>query len=327
MKYRLNMVNTTEGRSVMVLTDETGESRMVSDGHPNYLRIFEAVNDGNDPGDLLDPQHLPEPVAPEIHTISDRVSLVDGVLHFDGEPIDWGLTDTILRYRREDRDPSNIVKFMERLSTNPSENSRKQLFTWTQAKDLTIDVDGFIIAYKGVAARTDDQDFKGVNGYPLFSLDKYPFRSCSSGHGVVDGIDVNGHLPMGVGVTVEMPRGEVADDPGRACASGLHVGTFAYAKGYARAGALLEIRIDPADVVSVPRDSGGAKMRCCRYVGVAIHDLAVGDDLSDYEPEPAEDAAWDAFATTDVPKGILASLKERIRRNRKVRKGGDEEEV
>jgi hypothetical protein len=64
-----------------------------------------------------------------------------------------------------------------------------------------------------------------------------------------------------VGDVVRMPRGEVVDNPNAHCSHGLHVGTFNFAKGYG--GTMLLCKIDPENVVSVPNDSSGRKIRVC----------------------------------------------------------------
>lgn len=260
--------------------------------HPNFLRISTALIHGE--GDL---DHLLDASA-AITVLDDRVSIVGDEIHFDGEPVHNNLTRTILRYSAEGRDTAGLVKFMERLNDNPSRRSREQLFNWTQSVDLTIDPDGFIVGYKGVTTRTDDTDFLDDSELPLFPLDEYPYKSQSSGHAVVDGIDVNGQIPAGIGAVIEMPRSEVQDDPNLGCSFGLHVGSYDYALTYARNGALLEVRFSPADVVSVPSDCSFQKLRCCRYEIVGIHEIERGDDLTDYEPEPdwEDDDAWEAFA-------------------------------
>jgi hypothetical protein len=309
-----NILTTSEGQSVIVLLPEGGEPAMVTESHPNYLRIRAALNAGEDPTEFLDGSSTKI-----VENLSARVSVVNGVLHFDGDPVYNGLSGTIQRYHAEGRDATNFVRFMERLSNNPVAHSREQLFTWTEAQNLTIDADGFIVGYKSVYSRDNDQDFLDAEGNVIFDLDKYPFRSSSSGHGIVDGIEINGSLPMGVGVTVEMPRDEVDHNPSEGCSSGLHVGTYDYAKGYSQRGALLEVRFDPADVVSVPSDCGFAKLRCCKYTGVAVHDEDLGDDLSVYEPEATYDdqEAWNEIGNT-VPKGWVDRLKNRIGRKGKV---------
>ena len=61
-----------------------------------------------------------------------------------------------------------------------------------------------------------------------------------------------------------MARSEVQHDPSVGCHKGLHVGTWDYASSFGR-GVVLEVEVDPRDVVSVPTDCGDAKLRCCRY--------------------------------------------------------------
>lgn len=307
---KLNIVTTSEGRSVILVIDDNGDPSILTDSHPNYVRIGQAVLNGEDPTEFLDAS-----ATKIVANLSSRVSVVDGVLHFDGDAVYNGLASTIQRYHAEGRDATNLVRFMERLSTNPSYSSREQLFSWTEAKNLTIDQDGFIVGYKGVMSRLNDQDYLDDAGQPLFPLDEFPFQSSGAGHGIVNGVEINGHLPMGVDVTVEMPRSEVNDNPNQGCSTGLHVGNYGYAKGYSHSGALLEVKFDPADVVSVPADCGFAKLRTCRYTGVAIHDEDLGDDLSDYEPDATwdDEEAWDEFATS-IPQGFLATLRQRLSR-------------
>lgn len=308
-----NILTTSDGKSVIVLLPAGGEPALITEEHPNYLRIADILYKGGDPTEFLNAN----PVQIVVH-LTSRASVVNGVLHFDNDPVYNGLATVIQRYHGEGRDATNLVRFMERLSLNPSANSREQLFTWAEAQSLTIDNDGFIVGYKGVYSRGDDTDYIDAENSPLFPLDKYPYRSSTGGHGIVDGHEIDGYLPMGVGVTVEMPRGEVQDNPSQGCSTGLHVGTYDYAKGYSSNGALLEVKFDPADVVSVPSECSAAKLRCCRYIGVAIHDEAVGDDLSDHEPEATfdDEELWNEFATK-VPQGWVANLKARLGRKGK----------
>jgi hypothetical protein len=66
-----------------------------------------------------------------------------------------------------------------------------------------------------------------------------------------------------------MPRSEVAHNPRQACEAGLHVGTFNYVGGHTREH-VLEVHVNPRDIVSVPTDGGGQKVRVCRYTVAAV---------------------------------------------------------
>jgi hypothetical protein len=301
---RHNTVFSTDGRATTVISDGNGNVSTITESHPNYVRILTALDAGEDPGTWLNAD-----LSGVID--DDRVSVDGNTVTFEGEDVSV-LSAVIDRYRRDGRDTTNIVRFMERLLRNPMQHSREQLFLWTQARNLTIDAEGFIIGYKGVTSRHDDTDFTDDDGAPLFPLEQYPYRSSNSGHGIVDGIDINGSLPMGVGCVIEMPRDEVQHNPSVGCSVGLHVGTYDYAVDYSRSGALFQVRFDPADVVSVPSDCGWAKLRCCRYAVVAVHDKE-RDDLTEFEPEATWDEAeaMDAFME-DLPEGFFTRLKNRV---------------
>jgi hypothetical protein len=288
MEY--NIVLTSEGGSTAVIFDDDLNPTTVTEEHPNFLRIVEALRNADFDAveEWLDPNH-----ARVLIGLSDRIQIIDDVLHFDGDAVYDGLSSTILRYRREGRDVTNLVRFMERLAENPSRRSREQLFTWTQAKELTIDRDGYIIGFKGV---TRDM------------------LSCHSGTAFVDGNKVTGQIPNAVGTVISMPRSQVQDDPNHGCSHGLHVGNWDYASSFGQI--TLEVRLDPADVVSVPRDSAFQKLRCCRYEVVAVHDTD-DDSLDDYEPEATwdEDEALDGFDDfmAYAPPTFMARLRERVK--------------
>src|SRR5690606_6818039 len=130
----------------------------------------------------------------------------------------------------------------------PDKRSREQLFTWLQSHEFTITEEGDILGYKGVRLTHDE------NG----------FTSISTGTAYVDGKMHTGAIPNPIGAVVSMPRAQVQNDPNVACHVGLHVGDWSYASGFAQ-GAVLEVHVNPRDVVSIPHDSSQRKMRCCKY--------------------------------------------------------------
>ena len=259
------------------------------ESHENFEEILEGLKNQEDVYDLFDPQ---DALNREFRQVTDRVALKSGKVFFDLEPVNDVVADHIIRHMREDSDfdPEPVAKFMERLAANPSEHSRSHLFKWLQSERFTINQDGKIVGYKGVnRANTVDGG------------DQYV--SVHSGPAVVDGKPVNGHVPNMPGSVVQMPRSQVTFDPAQTCSAGLHVGTWSYAKSFGQV--VLEVEVDPADVVSVPSDAGGTKMRCWRYKIVSVidqpYDYAVKpyaptedyesyeDDYEDYDPYDDED--------------------------------------
>lgn len=69
------------------------------------------------------------------------------------------------------------------------------------------------------------------------------------------------------GSYVSMPREEVNNDPNQTCSKGLHVGAWDYVKEHS---SIAKVIVNPEDVVSVPVDYEGMKLRCCKYY---IHEI------------------------------------------------------
>lgn len=202
-----------------------------------------------DPQDVYDLIDRGRVVAQKFENLSERVSVRGGIIYFDGDEVDNSLTRQVVRFLEEGvEDFKPLVSFFEKVSTNPNNHSRQQLFDWLNVRQgISITESGNIVAYKGVYS-------DGNGGY----------QSGHQGHAIRNGEDIRGYVPNAEGDTIEMPRSEVAFDPAQACKQGLHVGTYEYARGYAN-GAMLKVIVDPRDVVSVPTDGGGEKIRVCRY--------------------------------------------------------------
>lgn len=265
-----------------------GNAHTVHDDHPNFSRITAALVRGEDPSGLVS-------IAEVITELDERVSIKGDVVYFDGEATHNTLTRTILRYHREGRDTTGLVRFMERLAENPSRRGREVIFEWIDKRDLTITPEGAFIGWKGVSS-----DMKSVHsGKAIVTTDDE------------GDVSYNGRIPNEVGSTVWMPRSEVMDDPNADCHVGLHVGTYDYAKGFSNI--LLEVEVGPEDVVSVPAGSTSWKFRCCKYKVLRIH----GGDTDrwdvDYEaPALHEDSdpGLDSLAVV-VPESFLSRLRYR----------------
>ena len=75
-----------------------------------------------------------------------------------------------------------------------------------------------------------------------------------------------GSIDNSPGKFVEMDRSTVDDNPDNTCSSGLHVASYDYASGFGYDNKkLVEVKVNPKDVVAVPRDYDGTKMRVCRF--------------------------------------------------------------
>lgn len=231
--------------------------------------------------------------------VSERVSVSGGHVYVDGDEVDGGLSDHILRFMSEDdgKRATALVNFLEKVMTNPNQHSRDQLYDWLSRYDFAINDEGNFLAYKGVYNRSSGNSVGGTDEDMLDDSErKYPYESASSGRAIVDGQVYNGRIPNGVGATVEMPRGDVQHDPSVGCHTGLHAGTWEYASTFT-SGPVLLVEINPRDVVSVPTDCDWQKIRTCRYTVVDVVEAKltgayhgkVEEDFSDDAPSINEE--------------------------------------
>lgn len=199
-------------------------------------------------------------VSKRIEEFSDGMfKVVDGEILVNGMPAPAALGNKILRFSNEGLPYEPLVKFAANIQRNPSYRSVNELFQFLEKNDHPITEEGRFIAYKRVRA-----DFKDVH---------------------------TGTFDNSPGEVVEMPRNQVNEDSTQTCSNGLHVANWDYAVNFYPGGVMLEVEVDPADVVAVPVDYNQAKMRVCKYKVLGVVDKAHSADTSlrivhDSGPEP-----------------------------------------
>lgn len=285
-----NIVEKDGQKSLFIFVNGVPET--VSEKHANFNELVTYLSEF---GDYADPEHIENlvnarrsvPIA--LKRLSERITLRNGELHFDGDKIDTALSRHIVRLAQEgDAGLTGFVRFMENLALNPSPLSRIHLFKWIDGRDFTITDDGLIVAYKSV--RKNDEG---------------NLVSITSGTNTVYVNDeaVTGCVPNPIGAVVEISRLSVDPDRERHCSYGLHVGTWDYVSGFGGYDSVkLKVLVNPRDVVAVPSDAESTKMRVCRYtiveeVGQPIASPIVfssnPDDLGPeapvFEDEPEEE--------------------------------------
>ena len=165
---------------------------------------------------------------------------------YRGEALPNPLSQKILSLIKENLPVTIFEKFWENLQKNPSRTSIHELYDFLAYKELPITDDGCFIAYRGLRS-----DWYSKHGNPTTKVLK----------GKVDGY---GHIYNGVGEEIEIERSSCDDNRDNDCAVGVHAGSFDYAQNWSD-GKMVAVKINPKDVVSVPKDYNCQKLRCCAY--------------------------------------------------------------
>lgn len=213
---------------------------VIDASHINFHAVVDAIKAGN-----FDEALELASVATFMSKVSKGAVEVgaDGVT-YQGQPITGYLADKMVVFFNEGLPVEHYCTFLDNLMGNPSMTSRKELFMFLEAADLPITPDGCFLAYKAVRG-----DFK----------DKH-----------------SGNFDNSPGKSHIMARHGVDDDRNVTCSYGFHAAAYEYARNFMSGDdRMVAVKINPADVVSVPSDYANQKLRCCRYeVAFEVPDAA-----------------------------------------------------
>ena len=162
------------------------------------------------------------------------VTVTEDAILYNGNPVNSHLTQRMLEMLSQGLDVTPWAKFMDNLYRNPSKTAVDELFLWLEKSNMPITDDGHFLAYKKVR---DDY------------LSYYDRKT-----------------PNFLNTWTEMPRNQVDDRRHNTCSQGLHFCSWHYLPQYmGDQGRVLVVKINPADVVSIPSDYDNAKGRAWRY--------------------------------------------------------------
>jgi hypothetical protein len=88
-----------------------------------------------------------------------------------------------------------------------------------------------------------------------------------------------------------MPRDQCDSNPDEHCSRGYHVAKMTYASKFKSGpdAVLIEVKVNPMNVVAIPTDENGMKMRVCAFESLAINDALIDRHLYDQTMESDED--------------------------------------
>lgn len=189
------------------------------------------------------------------------------VVLLHGKPMPSTLSEFTLQFVEQGFNTDFIERFWKNLCQNPSEQSRESLYAFLEANNMTLTDDGCFIGYRSIRENWTDH--------------------------------LTGTMDNSIGATVKMDRAGVDPNPENTCSSGLHVAAWDYVSNFGyRESRLVEVKVNPRDVVTVPPDYNQQKMRVCEFVVISEIDE---ERTTLVHPDTFVDAAeaWDTGSLVD----------------------------
>ena len=185
---------------------------------------------------------------------------------YKGEELPEALASKVRAIAEEGLPVSLFGNFWDNLQLNPSANSVRELYDFLAYKELPITEDGCFLAYKGLSK----------TGWSISGNKKTK---------VLKGkVDSSGKIYNGVGEEIQVRRWDVDDNRENHCSYGLHVGSLNYAEDFAQ-GMVVVVKINPKDVVSVPKDYDCQKCRVSAYKVIDIFSEEIEAPICDEDGE------------------------------------------
>jgi len=212
------------------------------------------------------------------------VSLTDGRFEFDGHnkmylkatdtPIPEFLAQKLMDFMEGGLPFEPLIKFWMHCLLNPDPLVQQQLFKFLEHNGHPITTNGYFLAYKAVKVKRkfdtqtgekivsisyDENTGEAVPEKYTHDLEFIPYHNGDYG------------MLIKMGTPITMPREDCDGDPNVTCSSGLHVGSMDYVSDFGNEEeVILQVLVNPRNVVSVPVDYNNTKMRVCEYFPISI---------------------------------------------------------
>lgn len=246
-----------QGNNIVVVIGNN--SHTISKTHITYNKVLEAIKaqDWDMVKDTIEPKKV------VLNYGQGNVSIKGDQLFWKNAPMHNSLSKRMIQMLTDGFPIQPMVAFMENLMSNPSKRAVDELYGFLEKNNLPITPDGHFLAYKKVR-----EDYLDVH---------------------------SATMDNSVGNVLEMERNMVDDDANRTCSSGLHFCSQSYLNHFGGERTVI-VKINPADVVSIPTDYDFSKGRTCRYE--VIGELGVDPDAAFTSPVQVE--ANDEYASEDA---------------------------
>ena len=256
MKYKLRTIVQPKALTFYLKnkTIDYSATYTFADNHPNFQKAKDWLNAVTNTDLFVERGRVEDVTYAELRKLYDVASAVsswsDGDLKitrtgalYKGSPIPQAISDMLIKAFFADPTNEDAFKAWSKylgIVTDPTLSNKiiDRLFLFLSKNDLNITADGKVLAWKVV--RPD-------------YLDKHSRTFDNS-----------------VGKVLEMPRNKVNDNDSVHCSYGFHVCSWDYLSSFASTGdPVMQVEVDIKDIVSIPTDYNGEKVRVCKYKVVA----------------------------------------------------------
>lgn len=229
-----------------------GQIFSIANGHPHFEQIIGLLKTGevSDFESAVELANIAKQVKEKIKEQTPKgLHVQDGHVYYQDRELHGALARRIVAMIDEGYNLSSMSAFAKNLLGNPSYRAQHELYTFLEANSLPITEDGCFMAYKRINENWTDVYSRKISNH--------------------------------IGARIAMPRHAVNDDCTKTCSPGLHVASLEYLKYY-RGDRLVAVKVNPADVVSVPTDYNNSKMRVCCYIVMKELDISLVQGTEDW---------------------------------------------
>lgn len=257
-----------------------GKSYTLTHSHPNFDTISDLLNAKSIDWEAI-AQHVDIQKAVLEYTGSN-IKVINGEFFYKApgkkmiQLAENAIITRIIDLFKQGQEFKPLLNFLDNVSENPSNTAIQELFMFLEDNSLPITPDGHFLAYKRITGDYKDYHTKTIDNR--------------------------------LGMTVTMPRAKVDDDRYRTCSNGLHFCAKGYLSYYP-GDKVVVVKVNPADVVSIPADYDNMKGRCCRYKVIA----EIADEKSD-------DMDLRRYINDDPESPIIMTVETEIEPNDKEEK-------
>lgn len=236
------MIPFIKTNQTVTFTGKNGEPLQFTMDHKNAEKMMSIIKTATPSEEtFLELEELLIPrkrIYRKIRMLNTEITVADNgkvVCTVDDQPfdVDSSLLDDIVTLAEQNGDIRPFVQFVRRLANNPRKEVADEIWGFLQACGMTLTNDGCFLAYKNV-----NNDFTSA---------------------------YDGKTDNTPGTVLSMRRSAVQHDPTKTCSAGLHFAAWGYLQHYAPGRKTVLLKIDPADVVSIPTDYNNMKGRACQY--------------------------------------------------------------